>query len=103
MKLVKTKHRTLLTDRHLEDTLRIATTDIDLVGQIRHQTSSIINRLLPKSYNRNKQPKRPFSLGKLTNFTRKLCPKNSQLCCVMVTKHIFAVLYMHLISYFYMP
>ena len=31
-----------------------------------------INRLLLKCYNRNKQPKRPFSLGKLTNFTRKL-------------------------------
>ena len=30
------------------------------------------------------------------------CPKNSQYCCVMVTKHIFAVLYMYFISYFYM-
>ena len=47
MKLVKTKNRTLLTDRHLEDTLRIANTDIEqnikgLVEQMRHQTSSII-------------------------------------------------------------
>ena len=29
-------------------------------------------------------------------------PKNNQLCCVMMTKHIFSVLYMHYISYFYM-
>ena len=27
---------------------------------------------------------------------------NSQLCCVMMTKHIFSVLSMHFISYFYM-
>ena len=33
---------------------------------------------------------------------RIFLPKNSQLCCVMVTKHIFAVLYMHFISHFYM-
>ena len=32
----------------------------------------VFNRLLPKSYDRNKHPKRPFSLGKITNFTRKL-------------------------------
>ena len=31
-----------------------------------------INRLLPKCNDRNKKLKRPFSLGKLTNFTRKL-------------------------------
>ena len=30
------------------------------------------NLLLPKCYDGNKQPKRPFSLEKLTNFTRKL-------------------------------
>ena len=30
------------------------------------------NRLLPKCNDRNKKPKRPFSLRKLTNFTRKL-------------------------------
>ena len=30
------------------------------------------NRLLPKCNDRNRKPKRPFSLGKLTNFTRKL-------------------------------
>ena len=30
------------------------------------------------------------------------CPKNSQLCFVMMTKHTFSVLYMHFISYFYM-
>ena len=30
------------------------------------------NRLLPKCNDRNKKPKQPFSLGKLTNFTRKL-------------------------------
>ena len=32
----------------------------------------IINRLLPKCYDHNKLTKRPFSLEKLTNFTRKL-------------------------------
>ena len=32
----------------------------------------LINRLLPKCNDRNKKPERPFSLGKLTNFTRKL-------------------------------
>ena len=31
-----------------------------------------LNRLLPKSYDRNKQPKRPLSLEKLTYFPRKL-------------------------------
>ena len=49
IKLIKTKNRTLLTDRHLEDTLRVTTTDIeqnikDLVGQIRHQTSSLLSK-----------------------------------------------------------
>ena len=34
--------------------------------------------------------------------SRIFCPKISQLCCVMVTKHIFSVLYIHFISYFYM-
>ena len=29
------------------------------------------------------------------------CPKNSELYCVLVTKHILVVLYMHFISYFY--
>ena len=47
MKLVKSKSRTVLTDRHLEDTLRIATTDIEqnidnIVVQMRHQSSSIL-------------------------------------------------------------
>ena len=32
---------------------------------------NILNRLLSKSYDRNKHPKRPFSPGKFTNFTRK--------------------------------
>ena len=32
----------------------------------------MLNRLLPKCNDRNKKLKRPFSLGKLTNFTRKL-------------------------------
>ena len=30
------------------------------------------------------------------------CHKNSQLRCVIVTKHILSVLYMHFTSYFYM-
>ena len=37
-----------------------------------HDLSTILvsdNRLLPKCNDRNKKPKRPFSLGKLTNFT----------------------------------
>ena len=47
MKLVKSKSRTVLTDRHLEDTLRIATTDIEqnidnIVVQMRHQSSSML-------------------------------------------------------------
>ena len=33
---------------------------------------SMLNRLLPKCNDRNKKLKRPFSLRKLTNFTRKL-------------------------------
>ena len=32
----------------------------------------LINRTRPKSYDRNKHPKRPFSPGKLTIFTRKM-------------------------------
>ena len=31
-----------------------------------------INRLLPKCNDRNRKPKRPFSLRKLANYTRKL-------------------------------
>ena len=47
MKLVKSKSRTVLTDRHLEDTLRIATTDIEqnidnIVVQMRYQSSSML-------------------------------------------------------------
>ena len=34
--------------------------------------------------------------------SRIFCPKNNQLCCVMMTKHIFSVSYMHFVSYFYM-
>ncbi|KAI6657768.1 General transcription factor II-I repeat domain-containing protein 2-like [Oopsacas minuta] len=46
MKLVKSKCRTVLTDRHLEDTLRIATTDMEqnidhIVRPMRHQSSSM--------------------------------------------------------------
>ena len=46
MKLVKSKCRTVLTDRHLEDTLRIATTDMEqnidhIVRHMRHQSSSM--------------------------------------------------------------
>ena len=37
-----------------------------------HSWLVIINRLLPKCNDRNKHPKRPFSLGKLANYTRKL-------------------------------
>ena len=37
-----------------------------------YDISGQINRLLPKCNDRNKKPKRPFSLGKLANYTRKL-------------------------------
>ena len=45
-----------------------------IVGKILHPCNNCIlfNRLLPKCNNRNKKRERPFSLGKLTNFTRKL-------------------------------
>ena len=42
-----------------------------------------VNRLLPKCNDRNKILKRPFSLGKLTNFTRKLANFGTFLKCVV--------------------
>ena len=39
---------------------------------VNFQPIAAFNRILPKCNDRNKKPKRPFSLGKLTNFTRKL-------------------------------